>query len=416
MRDIYRSTMGRGVQLLNRPKDLGRLHVLARRHQLQLDRLLIAANSNDIIQASRITQGILRSFAARLSAVIRTTPPPIDAPLLALSTLEARAATLNLHDRMDEAVRQIAVPMLGGDARLVLDFGPDRRAGQALCADILDARLPQFDFDFLCRGRGADAAMLSLQSMIEKEGYDHVVTIDIRKCFGSANQEKVVTLLPLPHQVTRHVLLVQEGVTVKPPAAWNAEMFGLPLSIAEPFLIEADTAARQGLPQGSSTSTLIMSRAVLGPLLDATGFAHRLVLYGDDVTVCAKGLEEARDTLKALRSALENSPAGPLTIGRHHVGPTSQVVHVVKYGFQQMPEHYGGGIRIRPCRRSYKNFAERAQLKYLDGGAATGKGRVSKYRKAWTKAFPLWKPTRESRGLLWQTAFEARATAERQRS
>ncbi|MGQ3297357.1 reverse transcriptase domain-containing protein [Reyranella sp.] len=410
MNRITRSTMSCGLAMRFGDAQLKWVRKLAERHQEQLDRLASALSAGDHCRAEALTRSILRSFAGRLSAAIRSARSTPVGRYDSLEVLKVRAGLLNPYRRIDEVIRQVAVDNPGGPARLVLNFAPARRALQTLCADILDVWLPPCDFDFLRRGRGADAQMLRVKEMIEKEGYDHVVAVDIRSCFRSVNHDKLVQLLPLPHHVTRNVLLVQDGDTVEQPPEWKEELFGFPLDIYDHITFETDTAARQGLPQGSLTSTLIMSRAVLGPLVSATGIAHRSVIYGDDITVCAKGLGQARESFKALSSALENSLAGPLTIGRHHVGPISEGVNIVKYGFRRKPAHYGGGIRIHPSKRSYDHFSARARQKFLDGDPALGKGRVSKYRKAWPASFPLWQPTPESLGLLWQTAFEARTS------
>lgn len=407
---IDRSTMGCGQAMALDAAQLAWVRKLAKRHQEQLDRLASALLAGYHCHAEVLTRSILRSFAGRLSAVIRSARSMPEGRYDSLEVLKVRAGLLNAFRPIDEVVRQFAVDNPGSHPRLVLDFGPARRALQTLCADILDVWLPTYDFDYLRRGRGADAQMLRVKEMIEKEGYDHVVTVDIENCFRSVNQDKLVQLLPLPHQVTRNVLLVRDVDVVEQPPEWKEEWFGFPLFIYDHFAFETDTAARQGLPQGSLTSSLIMSRAVLGPLVSATGISHRSLLYGDDITVCAKGLGQARDSLKALRSALENGPAGPLTIGRHHVGPTSEIVNIVKYGFRQKPAHYGGGMHIQPSKRSYGRFSARAREKFRDGDLSSGKGRVSKYRKTWPASFPLWQPTPESLGLLWQTAFDARTS------
>ena len=167
------------------------------------------------------------------------------------------------------------------------------------------------------------------------------------------------------------------------------------------------------LPQGGLASNLIMSRAVLDPLLNAMPFVNRLVVYGDDIAVAANSEAEAKDAENVLRSALENTPFGPLAIGRYKIRHRSERINFAKYGLKQDPWNPDGPMEACPSARSFERFGERAEGRYLDGPAETGKGRVSRYRKAWPKAFPLWKPNDYSRGLLWQTAYEARQNAER---
>lgn len=218
------------------------------------------------------------------------------------------------------------------------------------------------------------------------------------------------------------MLLVQDDVEVWPA---KQEVTGEPdnlfpskLNSSQPT--PADTGARKGLPTGSKTSTMILSRSILCPLIDASPYRDRAVLHGDDVAIAAKGEEEAKDTLHNLRSIFENSPVGPLTVGRHAIRHITERINFAKYGLRQDSYRPGSALEACPSARSYDRFLARAEEKYLDKrastptrNAGTPKGRVSTYRKRWPKAFPLWSPTKESLGLLWQSAFDARQNAER---
>ena len=175
----------------------------------------------------------------------------------------------------------------------------------------------------------------------------------------------------------------------------------------------ADTAARKGLPQGSLGSSLIMSRAVLAPLLNATSFADRLVLYGDDIAVAAKSEADAEDTKLALDSMLENSPVGPLTIGRHAIRHKAQRINFGKYGIKQDSWNPQSPMKACPSARSFDRFSERAEAKYLCGPEEDADDRVDMYRDVWPKSFPLWKPTEAALELLWLTTIEASQNAER---
>ncbi len=412
MNSIYWSTMAHGERLLGSPDELAELKTVAEAYDRLLQQLRQATANGDKRRAQHFTGVILNSPTAKISAVVRNTMREEGSPPIPLAELKVRARGLNPYRRVNEPVRQYFIKMSGGKERLVLNFGPDRRAVQTICADILGNRLPEFDFDYLARGKGPDRAMMRIQELIEKEGYNYVLVIDIAKCFGSVNKEGVAALLPLPAPVVNNALLVQGDVVVIPHRGAHTAPSPtlLPLTPTHP---SADTVARHGLPQGALTSNLIMSRAVLGPLLNATDFAHQLVLHGDDILVVAKTETEAKDIRHALRSILENSPVGPLAIGRNSICHKSETTHFLKYAFRQ--DSVSLEFRIFPSGLSYVRFAERAEAKCLDGPASTAKGRVSQYRKAWPRAFPHWHTNEFSRGLLWQTAFEARQNAERRR-
>lgn len=372
-------------------------------HQKQLDKLRVVVDAGSEEYGRRLARSILASYSAKICGVVRTIQGDTN-----FKEIVRAAGELDLFDSLQEPVQQVVAGGPGRAPRFVLNFGPCRRAAQRIVADVLDVMLPRFEFDHLAKGKGPEHSMLRLQHLIEEEGHDQVVVADVKSCFRSVDKEKIVTMLPIPHQVTRHTALVGEDVTVTAPTRIKEELFNLPMLLAEHISIEADTAARQGLPQGGSTSSLIMSRAVLGPLLAAAGFSDRLVLYGDDIAICAKGMGQARETFKALRSSLENSPAGPLSIGRHSITPISEVVNFTKYGFKRTSE---GPLRIRPSWLSYQRYAEKVKAKALKGDPASADERVSPYRRVWPLAFPLWEPTPASLDLLWVTTFEAQQDA-----
>jgi hypothetical protein len=294
---------------------------------------------------------------------------------------------------------------MGGDHRPTVAFGPKRRALQQISRDILAATFPTQPFDFLTKGKGVDAAILHLKKLIEEHNAEYVVTIDIKDCFGSAIKEKVAPLLPLPRRVVNNVLLIQDEVAVIGHPGHRVE--GDPLGESSPsrtIYVEADEAARRGLPQGSSASGLIMYGAVLGPLLGTLSFADRLVLYGDDLAVAVRDKTEAEAVLKTLRSLLEASPVGPLLIGRHAMRHVKEGVDFLSYRITRKPWYLGGHLHVRPSTLSYKRVEERAAHRYLEcGGGPEGRKQVLLYVKRWIAALRLWKPNRFSRRYLWLT-------------
>jgi hypothetical protein len=282
--------------------------------------------------------------------------------------LKAQAKATDFFQPVNEPIHELIV-----EGRHVLRFGSKRRAMQTICADLLDVQLPTYEFDYLVRGRGADSATLRLKEIIETGGYDYVVTADILNAYGSINKTKLAALIPLPAPVVNSVLLVQDDVEVWPA---KQEVTGEPdnlfpskLNSSQPT--PADTGARKGLPTGSKTSTMILSRSILCPLIDASPYRDRAVLHGDDVAIAAKGEEEAKDTLHNLRSIFENSPVGPLTVGRHAIRHITERINFAKYGLRQDSYRPGSALEACPSARSYDRFLARAEEKYLDKRAST---------------------------------------------
>ena len=182
-------------------------------------------------------------------------------------------------------------PKATGGNRPVVAFGKKRRALQVGCRHTLSAKYSAAPFDFSAKGKGGvSAAIRQLHKLITEGGYEYVVTIDVKDCFGSAKKKKVEELLPLPKQVVNNVLLIQDEVNVVVKSAKTGNVMGLYSLNTSPTMtnLQAMEAARRGVSQGSSVSGMIMYWAVIGPLLSALPFANRIVLVGDDQAIPVK--------------------------------------------------------------------------------------------------------------------------------
>jgi hypothetical protein len=370
----------------------------------KLARAVLAGKKKKI---KHLVHTILNSPAAKLSALVRIIRYDAEAPPYTLTELLQRVRSLFPYAPIPEPVSLRFKEKDSGELRPVLCFGWQRRALQTLCGDILKVLLPAYAFDFMEKGNGGpDGAAQYLGAIIKEGQYDFVVTIDIKNCFRSVNKAGITQLLsPLPTPVTNNVLLIMDDIAV------GKEPYDLGDSPPQ-FFLEADTAARQGIPQGSSTSNLIMSRGVLGPLLNATPFAERVLLHGDDIAVAAKTAEEAGDIYKTLRSHLENNgPAGPLPIGFHKIWCVDKYVNFCKYKLRRTPKVFGAEIRYCPATRSFHRY-ERNVVKFcLQAPDGEEQKRVAQYTEAWKKAYPLWHPNELAEDMLAITAMNAMSTA-----
>jgi hypothetical protein len=155
-----------------------------------------------------------------------------------------------------------------------------------------------------------------------------------------------------------------------------------------------------------------MSRAVLGPLLNATPFAARVVLHGDDIAVPAKTEEEAQAIYNTLRSLLENEcPAGPLPIGFHKIWYVNEYLNFCKYKLRRTPKIFGGEIRYCPSTRSFQRYERNVVKIYLQAPDGEEEHRVAEYRERWKQAFPLWHPNEQAEDLLATTTINAMSDA-----
>lgn len=385
----YQSTMACAHALGMSEADCTALDPIAKRFQQSLHRLAGLVKANRRHDAGHHLRKILRSNDAKVTAFVRTAKAKPDKAAPTLAQIRTRAAKLNLFHEIDEPVTVCPTAKPEGGTRYIVKFGWNRQAAQMLCADILTLYYSPAPFDYLSAGKGGkDGAIERLMQQIEKEKYPLVVTVDIRNLFGSANKEKVAAHLPLPERVTRNVLLLQDGVKVlvKPPAE----------DVFDPYTDEApsnpDEAIRQGLPQGSRASGLIMYQGVLGPLLGTLSFADKLVLFGDDLAVPVKDQAEAKAVLKALEAALASSPAGLLHIGRHAIANIHHRVDFLGYRIRRKHEIWGGHLHICPSGKSFRRFRLRAKAKYREAeGGNQGLIATIRYKWSWLRSWRLWK-------------------------
>lgn len=348
-----------------------------------LDQLAPARASGDYMKVRAVAAKAMSFYSLKVCAVARRGLGGLKEPTL--NDILVRARQLNAFQPTKEVVVVKLKPKDNGTYRPVLDFGWKRRSLIDMAVCVLDTALPRFPFDFLELGAGGkDAATLHLKEGLEAKGHEYMLTADIENCYRSATKEKVVNLLPFPPRVTRNVILVGKQVQVK---------VKLPKDMASDSsqgiaaISEADEAARQGLPQGSPASSLIMRRAVLGPALVQQSFSDDLALYEDDLAVSLKTQAEADATLDTLKSICSTSPAGPLPI-RYAVGHISQ-------GFTYLGYHVGPKrndptkMHVRPSLRAF----DRAEGKALQRCKAKGLKAAYVYFRRWRRSFRLWKPT-----------------------
>lgn len=396
--NVQASVEQRGKNLGLPAEGLATLKHHASKAQALLDELKAAAASGKYKEVRRLSESAMSSYDLKVCSAIRGLR---GSKKLALADIERRARALRAFRPIKERVVAHLIPKDVGPCRVVVDFGWQRRALIDMAVCVLDAVFPRFDFDFLDAGAGGyDAATLHLRDQIAAEGHEFVVTVDIKECFRSATKEKVVNLLPFPAKVTRNVLLIGEGVEIQvklPKGMANDSLTGIAA------INEADEAARQGLPQGSPASGLIMRRAVLGPVLAQQAFSHDLALYQDEVAVGVKTQAEAGATLEVLKSMLSTSPAGPLAIGHHCIKHISE-------GFTFLPYHMSktkaGRLHIKPSLRSFARAENKAVDRYLEAGAgAGGLKAVVLYVKSWRRSLRLWNANWFGKWYQWIALF-----------
>ena len=405
MNSAFNSTMDSAAKLQLGPEAMSVLSGYAEGLQKRLGQLAQAGAANNLGAVDHHTNQILDSFGAAVCAVVRSIKLKPEETPPTFAQIKARARALDGFRPVPEAVITWLEPKISGGVRQLVAFGWRRRALQCLCGDILSALYPPYPFDFSTKGKGGHkAAHIHLGKLIDEGEFEYVVTSDIKDCYGSAKKKKVGELLTaLPTKVVNNVILIQDDVTVvvKPDkGTWTGVL--LPNTYPATTIHATDEAARRGLPQGSSTSGIIMNRAVLGPLLSSLSFAHRIVLIGDDLAVPVKDRSEGEAVLNALKSLYAASPVGLLTIGRHSVDKISDGYDFCGYRTVRKPQKWGGHLHRRPSLRAYEKSQSKAAEKFREaGGGLPGWKKVFLYVKPWMRSFSLWKPNYLSKLYVW---------------
>jgi hypothetical protein len=163
-------------------------------------------------EASRINERIYRictylgSYDAKLNATLEASeamkaprrPDPEELPSIA-GSLDAWKGT-------DEPVLVHRIPKDSpGQYRTVLEFEIENRSLQHLVRDVLIAVLELHPHQYATRGGVHAAIRHTKQALID--GYLWAVELDINNCYPSFDEEKLPSLLPLPKEVTDHVIL-----------------------------------------------------------------------------------------------------------------------------------------------------------------------------------------------------------------
>jgi hypothetical protein len=370
--------------------------------QALLDELAAARTIGDHNRIRSLAGEAMSSYDLKSCSVVRHGLKGVKNATLA--EIEHRADQLDAFHRVPEPVIAYLREKGDGTTRVVVDFGWRRRSLIDMTVCILDTVFPRFPFDFLDAGAGGyDAATLHLMGSLTTKGHEYVTTVDIKQCFRSATKEKVAAALPLPGKVTRNVILVGKGVEVrvKLPEGLRADS-----PQGRTAYLEADEAARQGLPQGSPASGLIMRRAVLGPVLAQQSFSDDLALYQDEVAVTSKTKAQSQALAETLKLIFSTSPAGPLTIGQKRISPISE-------GFSFLAYHTSwkanlGKLHVKPRFRAFTRAEERAATKYLAaGGGLPGLKAMSVYLKRWRRSLRLWNANWYGKLYQWIAMFSA---------
>lgn len=334
----------------------------------------------------------LNSYSAKYLAVRRANGQMKLDRRLKKAELEAIAGRIDAWKGTDEEVlvhlkRKPSNPY---DFRIYMAFGIENRALQYLVLKPLEILADLVPYQYTIRG-GVPAAIKHVV-MAMSDGPVWAIELDVNDCYPSFDGNKLASLLPLPKEVSEHVLISKYLHHVGGNIAYHFGSTGDddpgdPISLEETLV-----AARQGIPQGSASSPLIAETMLAMALREVPDLGAK-VAYGDNMLLMAKEEGDVVTMMKALWSALEAHPVGLLRPKLKVFEPGQPVEFL---GHNLTPKA-GGKIRIDPSPKNKEKFAAImvAKLNYLQFAKLTPKVRVREYGelkhyvRSWTAAFSL---------------------------
>jgi len=306
-----------------------------------------------------------------------------------------------------EKIAHTQIEKLGGGYRDIWSFGRVRYAQQVALAWIIEALAPTNPYDFSLPGRGGIHGAAKAIGLALEQGHRFVVTADGKNAFPSVKKEHLALVCSLHEQLTDYVCF--------PVLPFNPDalvVLSPNVSISLSLLDESNTEAKAApcqLPQGAAHSSLVLSALTGGCLSQLKGNIV-IIVYADNIAICAHTREEAQNAMETLRKALGSLSAGPLLLhdiqlrdGWLHDGKFLEagkppVYGAVEFcGYRISRDQYDGDIRYRPSRKSFAAFRRKLRHEIFkpwmtddemfEAGMKSG--------QAWRRGFPLWNDTGE---------------------
>lgn len=340
------------------------------RHERELQRLRKAANVGNKVAVRSAQHRVLSSLSSKVTCLVRALPS--DHGLGGVEIMKL-AQDMSPYQDCGEPVLAWMQPKSFGDGeRPLCSFGPQRKSLHLLMVDVLGAKFPPANCDYMVQKRGGD--LLATRAKCVIEGGKHwVFTADLTAFYRSVQHKQLKVLLGLPNEVIGNSLLIPLSAPIHA------------LSYNSPYTV-FDGAVREGLPQGSGASGLVASM-LLGTWLDHNAPTGHVFLNGDDIMVIAGDKLELKAFEMSLLEYLANHPHGPFQLKHKEIVHAQTGFDFCKYRFKQDP--FNNQVRLTPSNKSYF----RAKLKFMKMAKEKpfeAYQRAEEYIEKWVPAFPLW--------------------------
>lgn len=268
---------------------------LARRTRAKLiRRLRSAVGANHHRRTRRLIVQILRSYHCKLVALDKANSRLKRDVRVSFEELKRRAGMLDPWTATGERVELRSQPKPRGGFRMIMSFGLENRALQILVREVLRVwALPKLLSQQHLLAGGHNHAVEAASHMIERGGHEHAVELDIQDCFGSIKGDWLKQKLPLPPEVIDNVC-----------AASHLNLVALDITAHRHL-----NKSRNGIPQGSSVSSLIAEIAVAS-VLEHAPEGVEFQAYVDNVLCSAPNEQTAQSSQQTLERLFRAHPSG----------------------------------------------------------------------------------------------------------
>jgi RNA-directed DNA polymerase len=376
---------------LGGPEFVAEVRVHAGRHEKLLMRLRNASAKENAAEVKKVQRLILNSHSSKVACLVRSLKKTSN---FTPASILATAKALDAWKDCGEPIKAWAEMKSSGKGwRPVCSFGPKRKALQTLVADTLSAKFGNEPFDYLVKGKGAEAASDRIVELIDA-GRRFFVLADIENFYRSVQHGYVREATGLPPAV------VMNSVLISPHASLS--LYGdLPsLTTLDTF----DGAVRSGLPQGSRISPIIAS-LLLGPALGKISSTHRIVFYGDDCAIAAHDEAGANALSDALAGILKSHPAGPFRLKRSDIVHANDGFNFLQY--RHRLDFFTQKVRRHPSQNSYRRYERKVFALAYAFPPVEAKKSIDVYRSRWMNSFRRWPWNVISNGMLYLTTIHA---------
>ena len=262
------------------------------------------------------------------------------------SCLEA-ANILSFEKPLSEIVPVYPKPKSGGGVRMIHDHGLHHRTGQNLVQRCLSPFFKPRSFQYTFRG--VHAAVFEVRMRL-RMGYVCIGRYDIKSFYGSFDHRELSFALPVPKSLVDHVAVGRHmKVKMKDVSRWG-KSFSHPL----PYETHLLSAARQGIPHGSTCSPLVssycMSQLQWHPEPELV-----LVNYADDFLLMGRSMAVLQNAGSVLVEAVGDLPGGHFEL---HCKCTVEA----KKGFNFLGHQFrllDGCVEVSPTQENIEHFWKR---------------------------------------------------------